>query len=70
MCRLNANFALGQNVPILTYQGLRLSNLTLGLTALVFSDRMRHKPKIVTSNLINHKAVQISINTRPPDKTA
>ena len=25
-------------IPILSYQGLRLSNLTLGLTALIFSD--------------------------------
>ena len=43
---------------IMSYQGLRLSNLTLGLTALIFSDWMRHKPKIVTINMINHKAVQ------------
>ena len=58
------------SIHILSYQGLRLSNLTLGLTALIFSDWMRHKPKIVTINMINHKAVQKSINTRPPDKTA
>ena len=43
---------------ILSYQGLRLSNLTLGLTALIFSDWIRHKPKIVTIDMINHKAVQ------------
>ena len=43
---------------ILSYQGLRLSNLTLGPTALIFSDWIRHKPKIVTINMINHKAVQ------------
>ena len=56
---------------ILSYQGLRLSNLTLGLTALIFSDWIRHKPKIVTINMFNHKAGQNkSINTRPPDKTA
>ena len=55
---------------ILSYQGLRLSYLTLGLTALIFSDCIRHKPKIVTINMINHKAGQKSINTRPPDKTA
>ena len=45
-------------VNILSYQGLQLSNLTLGLTALIFSDWIRHKPKIVTINMINHKAVQ------------
>ena len=54
------------HLNILSYQGLRLSNLTLGLTALFFSD----KPKIVTTNMINHKAVQKSITIRPPDKTA
>ena len=43
---------------ILSYQGLRLSNLTLGLTASIFSDWIRNKPKIVTINMINHKAVQ------------
>ena len=43
---------------ILSYQGLRLSNLTRGLTALIFPDWIRHKPKIVTINMINHKAVQ------------
>ena len=55
---------------ILSYQGLRLSNLTLGLTALSFSDWILHKPKIATINMINRKAVQKSINTRPPDKMA
>ena len=53
----NAQF-MDPSKSILSYQGLRLSNLTLGLTALVFSDRIRHKPKIVTINMINHKAVQ------------
>ena len=61
---------LGGGGGILSYQGLRLSNLTLGLTALIYSDWIRHKPKIVTINMINHKAVQKSINARPPGKTA
>ena len=43
---------------ILSYQGLRLSNLTLGLTALIFSEWILHKPKIATINMNNHKAVQ------------
>ena len=64
------NIELIRQKCILSYQGLRLSNLTLGLTALIFSDWVRHKPKIVTINMINHKAVQKSINTRPSDKTA
>ena len=34
------------------------------------SDWVRHKIKIVTIDIINHKAVQKSINTKPPDKTA
>ena len=42
-------------VTILSYQGLWLSNLTLGLTALIFSDWIGYKPKIATINMINHK---------------
>ena len=66
----NRNIPFFIETGILSYQGLRLSNLTLGLTALIFSDCICHKPKIVTINMINHKAGQKSINTRPPDKTA
>ena len=55
---------------ILSYQGLRFAILTLGLTMILYSDWVRHKMKIVAINMINHKAVQKSINTRPPDKTA
>ena len=55
---------------ILSYQGLRFAILTLGLTMILSSDCVRHKTKIVTINMINHKAVQKSINIRPPDKTA
>ena len=70
-CSLKCKFIIVAMFTILSYHGLRLSNLTLGLTALIFSDWIRHdKPKIVTINMINHKAVQKSINTRPPDKTA
>ena len=55
---IHLQFLTSPMEPILSYQGLRLSNLTLGLTAFIFSDWIRLKPKIVTINMINHKVVQ------------
>ena len=43
---------------ILSYQGLWFAILTLGLTMILSSDWVCHKTKIVTINMINHKAVQ------------
>ena len=55
---VNQDILLFILAPILSHQGLRLSNLTLGLKALIFADWIHHKPKIVSINTINHKAVQ------------
>ena len=58
LCMATVIYFSGLFSAILSYQELRLFNLTLGLTASIFSDWIFHKPKIVTINMINHKAVQ------------